>query len=138
MAGGPLRGPTFLLVQWRLEAFGQDVVSQPANYVLGTQQFSVDLWPVCSGYTGIGLMGVFVGAYLWLLRRTLRFSQSFYETCYSCNGTGKILAMPIIDIGPRYCSHCGRQLKKKKVDDTCSSCGGTGKKKGYHFCKKCR
>jgi uncharacterized protein len=78
MAGGPLRGPTFLLVQWRLEAFGQDVVSQPANYVLGTQQFSVDLWPVCSGYTGIGLMGVFAGAYLWLFRRTLRFPQTFF------------------------------------------------------------
>jgi exosortase E/protease (VPEID-CTERM system) len=78
MAWGPLRGPTFLLVQWLLEVFGQDVVSQPANYVLGTQQFSVAISPVCSGYAGIGLMVVFVGAYLWLFRRRLRFPQAFF------------------------------------------------------------
>jgi hypothetical protein len=62
--------------------------------------------------------------------------EALYETCYSCNGTGKIISVPMIDIGLKYCSHCGRELKKKKVNNTCSSCGGKGKKEKLHLCKK--
>ena len=72
-----LSGPTFLLVQWLLRAFGQDVVSEPANLVLGTKQFSVGIYPACAGYEGIGLMVLFAGAYLWLFRRSLRFPQAY-------------------------------------------------------------
>ena len=77
MAWAPLREPMFWLVQSLLEALGEDVLSQPTEFVLGTKQFSVIIAPVCSGYQGIGLIVVFVGAYLWLFRRRLRFPQAF-------------------------------------------------------------
>jgi exosortase E/protease (VPEID-CTERM system) len=73
----PLSGPTFLLVQWLLQACGQDVVSEPANFVIGTKQFSVGIAPACAGYEGIGLMVLFVGAYLWLFRHSLRFPWAY-------------------------------------------------------------
>jgi exosortase E/protease (VPEID-CTERM system) len=72
-----LRGPTFLIVRWLLQACGQDVVSQPADFVLGTKQFSVAIAAVCSGYQGMGLITAFVGGYLWLFRRSLRFPQAY-------------------------------------------------------------
>ena len=77
MAWGPLRRPTFWLVQWLLQAFGQNVVSLPANFMLGTKQFSVEIAPACSGYQGMGLIVALVGAYLWLFRGRLMFPQAF-------------------------------------------------------------
>jgi hypothetical protein len=59
----PLLGPTFLVVEGLLAAFGQEVVSQPANLLLGTSQFAVAISPACAGYEGIGLISVFVGSY---------------------------------------------------------------------------
>ena len=73
----PLIGPTFLVVKWLLLAFGQEVVSQPADLLLGTPQFAVAIYPACAGYEGIGLISVFVGSYLWLFRGSLRFPQAF-------------------------------------------------------------
>jgi exosortase E/protease (VPEID-CTERM system) len=73
----PLIKPTFLVVEWLLLAFGQDVVSQPADHLLGTSQFTVEISPYCAGYEGIGLISVFVGGYLWLFRGNLRFPQAF-------------------------------------------------------------
>jgi exosortase E/protease (VPEID-CTERM system) len=72
-----LRSPTFLLVQWLLQACGQDVISQPADFVLGTKQFSVEISSACSGYQGMGLVAAFVGTYLWLFRHRLRFPQAY-------------------------------------------------------------
>jgi exosortase E/protease (VPEID-CTERM system) len=74
----PLRGPTFVLVEWLLKSFGQNVVSEPSNYVLGTSQFNVGIAPACAGYEGIGLMIIFVGAYLVLLRSRLKFPLAFF------------------------------------------------------------
>jgi exosortase E/protease (VPEID-CTERM system) len=71
-----LDAPTFLVVKCLLLAFGQDVVSQPADFLLGTSQFAVTIAPACAGYEGIGLISVFVGSYLWLFRGSLRFPQS--------------------------------------------------------------
>ena len=73
----PLIGPTFLIVKWLLLAFGQEVVSQPAELLLGTSQFAVEIYPACAGYEGIGLISVFAGGYLWLFRRGLRFPNAF-------------------------------------------------------------
>ena len=73
----PLIGPTFLIVKWLLSALGQEVVSEPADLLLGTSQFSIAIYPACAGYEGIGLMTVFVGSYLFLFRRNLRFPQAF-------------------------------------------------------------
>ena len=76
-AWAPLIGPTFRVVEWLLLAFGQEVVSQPADLLLGTPQFAVEIYPACAGYEGIGLISVFVGSYLWLFRGSLRFPQAF-------------------------------------------------------------
>ena len=73
----PLIGPTFRVVEWLLSALGQEVVSQPADLLLGTSQFAVEISPACAGYEGIGLISVFVGSYLWLFRGNLRFPQAF-------------------------------------------------------------
>lgn len=72
-----LQSPTFVVVEWLLRIFGQDVVSQPAHFVLGTKQFNVSIHFACSGYEGIALMILFVGSYLWLFRSRLRFPQAF-------------------------------------------------------------
>jgi exosortase E/protease (VPEID-CTERM system) len=76
MAWPSLRGPTFWLVQWFLQAFAQDVVSIPANFVIGTNNFSVEIAPECSGYQGMGLIVAFIGAYLWFFRHRLMFPQT--------------------------------------------------------------
>jgi len=73
----PLIGPTFRVVEWLLLAFGQEVVSEPLELLLGTSQFSIAIYPACAGYEGIGLISVFVGSYLFLFRRNLRFPQAF-------------------------------------------------------------
>lgn len=72
----PMRAPTFRLVQGLLQALGQDVVSRPAEFVLGTGAFHVTIDPSCSGYQGIGLIWAFLGAYLWLFRKDLRLGRA--------------------------------------------------------------
>lgn len=62
---------------------------------------------------------------------------SLWQTCFSCNGTGKTTDFPIVfDVGPSYCSECGRSLKKKKKSNKCTSCGGKGKTRTHHICVK--
>ena len=45
---------------------------------MGTGAFHVEVAPECSGYEGIGLIWVFLSAYLWFFRRTLRFPQALW------------------------------------------------------------
>ncbi len=73
----PLQGPTLLAVQWVLQLLQQEVICQPAGHLVGTAQFSISIYPACSGYEGIGLIAVFLGTYFWLFRRRLRFPQAF-------------------------------------------------------------
>ena len=73
----PLLGLTFQVVERLLSALGQEVVSESADILLGTPEFSVTISPACAGYEGIGLISVFVGSYLWLFRGHLRFPQAF-------------------------------------------------------------
>ena len=72
----PLCRPTFWLVHTTLAALGQEVVSQPAEFAIGSSTFSVTIVTPCSGYQGIGMMLVFVGAYIWLFRHRLRFPRA--------------------------------------------------------------
>ena len=44
----------------------------------GPAAFHVEVAPECSGYEGIGLIWVFLAAYLWFFRRTLRFPQALW------------------------------------------------------------
>jgi len=75
--GDTLRAPTYFVVKWLLEAFGEDLVSDPAEFVLGTEYFTIEIWSSCSGYSGILKMVVLVGIYLWFFRHTLRFPRAF-------------------------------------------------------------
>lgn len=62
---------------------------------------------------------------------------SLRTTCWACNGTGKKLSITVLpNLGPKYCSECGRRLPEKKRDTTCSACGGTGKISTHHICMK--
>lgn len=93
----PLIGPTFRVVEWLLLAFGQEVVSQPAEFLLGTSQFAVKIAPACAGYEGFGLISVFVGSYLWLFRGSLKFPQAFI--LLPCGGLAISLVTGVFSIG---------------------------------------
>ena len=72
----PLAHMTFRVVEWLLGWFYSTVVARPSDLVLGTDSFTVQVAPTCSGYEGMGLVAVFVGAFIWWFRRELRFPQS--------------------------------------------------------------
>jgi len=74
---GPLTGATFWMVKLLLSVGFSGVVADPANQVLGTTGFQVEIAAECAGFEGIGLIWVFLGAYLWAFRRSLRFPQAF-------------------------------------------------------------
>ncbi|MEO6811633.1 MAG: exosortase E/protease, VPEID-CTERM system [Isosphaeraceae bacterium] len=74
----PLARLTFLLVQGFLSLVCREVVCHPAEFLIGTPAFTVEIAPACSGYEGIGLIWVFLGAYLWLFRRSLRFPGALW------------------------------------------------------------
>ena len=71
----PLGVSTLWLVRFILKIFSEDVVYLPAKRIIGTASFEVEIAPVCSGYQGMGLMLVLMGAFLLISRRTLRFPR---------------------------------------------------------------
>jgi exosortase E/protease (VPEID-CTERM system) len=64
---------TFWTVNGILERFTSDLICDPEKLVIGTSRFAVEIAPACSGYEGIGLILVFLGAYVWFFRTHLRF-----------------------------------------------------------------
>jgi len=48
----------------------------PSETVVGTEEFWVQVTPVCSGYEGIGLIIVFLSAYLVVFRERFRFPHA--------------------------------------------------------------
>jgi exosortase E/protease (VPEID-CTERM system) len=71
----PLRHGTLRVVHAIVGLFG-DAIVEPNDYVVGTRRFTVEISAECSGYEGIGLIWVFLGVYLLLFRRSLRFPQA--------------------------------------------------------------
>jgi exosortase E/protease (VPEID-CTERM system) len=69
-------GATLWTVHLLLGLLFRDVVCRVPDRVVGTPDFTVWIAPACSGYEGIGLVLIFVGTYLWLDRRDLRFPQA--------------------------------------------------------------
>ena len=69
----PLARYTFNVVGWMLALIYPRIVNDPARLVIGTPTFKVLITPQCSGYEGIGLILAFLGIYLWLFRKDLRF-----------------------------------------------------------------
>lgn len=55
-----------------------DIVYQPAEAVIGTSRFAVEIMAPCSGYEGIGLIVVFFSLFLWMFRDRLRFPSAFF------------------------------------------------------------
>jgi len=72
----PLRYATLWAVRRALGWLTHDLIVGPGEFVIGTSRFLVEIHSRCSGYEGIGLILVFVSAYLWLSRRALRFPQA--------------------------------------------------------------
>jgi hypothetical protein len=56
-----------------LGTFSADPDYDPAERLIGTDDFVVHIAPQCSGYVGIGLVTDFFSAYLRILRRDLCF-----------------------------------------------------------------
>jgi exosortase E/protease (VPEID-CTERM system) len=72
----PLAGYTFAVVRWMVGLIYARTFADPSRLEVGTPAFSVSITPQCSGYEGIGLIVAFLGVYLWLSRRTLRFPNA--------------------------------------------------------------
>jgi exosortase E/protease (VPEID-CTERM system) len=72
----PLAEGTLWTVHALLGLAYSDLLCQPDELVIGTSTFAVQIAPECSGYEGMGLLSVFVAAYLWLFHRDLRFPQA--------------------------------------------------------------
>jgi exosortase E/protease (VPEID-CTERM system) len=71
----PLSQATFWTVSLLLRLVCREVVTRPADFVIGTPRFRVAIAPQCSGYEGIALIWVVMGIYIWQFRRTLRFPR---------------------------------------------------------------
>jgi exosortase E/protease (VPEID-CTERM system) len=69
----PLARFTFGIVAAVLGVIYPHIVSNPDKLVIGTASFKVAIAPQCSGYEGVGLIVAFLGSYLWLSRKDLRF-----------------------------------------------------------------
>jgi exosortase E/protease (VPEID-CTERM system) len=72
----PLSRLTLEVAHGLLGIFFRETVYRPDELIVGADSFSVRIAPTCSGYEGIGLIWVFLGVYLWVSRRDLRFPQA--------------------------------------------------------------
>jgi exosortase E/protease (VPEID-CTERM system) len=74
----PLAPFTLGASQQLLGLLEPEVVFLPERTLIGTPRFQVTMAPECSGFEGIGLMVVFLSAYLLLARRQLRFPAALW------------------------------------------------------------
>lgn len=70
---GSLADVTMYSVAWLLGEVISPIHFDPATAEIGTEAFVVTVAPVCSGYEGIGLILVFLSAYLVGFRKQFRF-----------------------------------------------------------------
>lgn len=75
---GPLNAATLGCVRLVLGLVFPGSVCPPGACVVGVGAFRVEVAPECSGFEGIGLIWVFLSAYLWFCRRSLRFPQALW------------------------------------------------------------
>jgi exosortase E/protease (VPEID-CTERM system) len=59
-----------------LHPFVPAITADPQTFIIGAQNFRVQISPECSGYEGLGLILVFTAAWLWLHRAEWRFPQA--------------------------------------------------------------
>jgi exosortase E/protease (VPEID-CTERM system) len=72
----PLQQATMNVVAAMVHLIAADAVFVPDELAVGTQRFWVQIAPVCAGYEGIGLIWVFLSAYLVMYRDRLRFPHA--------------------------------------------------------------
>ena len=60
----PLQLATFRMVVLLLELSGKTAIASPQQLIIGTKDFSVQIWPRCSGLEGVVLIGTFIAGYL--------------------------------------------------------------------------
>lgn len=72
----PAAGLTLEVVHALLTLLASDPVASIEDAIVGTSRFYVEVAPVCSGVEGVGLMLIFVGAFLLGRRRELRWPQA--------------------------------------------------------------
>lgn len=72
----PLRHATMNLVAAMVRVIAPDPVFVPEQLVVGTERFWVRILSECAGYEGIGLIWVFLSAYLVTNRQELRFPHA--------------------------------------------------------------
>jgi exosortase E/protease (VPEID-CTERM system) len=72
----PLQQATMNLVAAMVHLIASDAVFVPDQLAVGTQRFWVQIASVCAGYEGIGLIWVFLSAYLVMYRDRLRFPHA--------------------------------------------------------------
>jgi exosortase E/protease (VPEID-CTERM system) len=67
-----------LLVARLLELVTSGVVATPDQLELRLNDFAIRVAAVCSGYEGLGLMGVLLAGYVWTFRGHLRFPRALW------------------------------------------------------------
>ncbi len=72
----PLRHATMNIVAGMVSLIASDAVFVPEKLMVGTQRFWVRILSECAGYEGIGLIWVFLSAYLVMFREQLRFPRA--------------------------------------------------------------
>ncbi len=90
---------TFFLVFLVLIAFGFDVGVDPAAYIIGYDDFFVQIAAQCSGVEGIALITIFMGLYAALMRDDLRMRRywlALYPLAVLCSWIFNILRIAIL------------------------------------------
>lgn len=67
---------TFTIVRALLQPFLSQVVTDTATLMIGSPRFAVTVDQRCSGLEGVGLLFVFMAAWLWFFRDEYRFPQA--------------------------------------------------------------
>ena len=73
----PLSRATMAVSYAILHPFFPALGVDPSTFTMGSPDFQVEISAQCSGYEGLGLMLVFISAWLWFHRADWRFPQAF-------------------------------------------------------------
>ncbi len=79
----PLSRATLWVAYGLLRPFTDVIEVYPDEMFIGSSEFMVQVVAFCSGYQGIGLIWVFMGAYLWFFRNDLRFPRAWLILIFS-------------------------------------------------------
>jgi exosortase E/protease (VPEID-CTERM system) len=71
----PLRQLTLWAVHGVLSGSGETVYGPTPEFVIGTANYIVEINLRCSGFEGMGIVGIVLGMYVWYYRQELRFPR---------------------------------------------------------------